>query len=156
MPLIDSLKNSSQETAKITVWTKFENTMMYIPPEERKPEPEPVRKAFTVKKGSKVDAGSFRVKDLKDGVMTVEFDMDYVGRAYGKDGYAVRSYALGGFALYFGLNAVLKLPFPKDFLAQTTMASFLIRTVRYLIVTFLVIGVYPLVFDKIRFKKAKA
>lgn len=95
MPLIDSLKNSSQETAKITVWTKFENTMMYIPPEERKPEPEPVRKAFTVKKGSKVDAGSFRVKDLKDGVMTVEFDMDYVGRAYGKDGYAVRSYEPG-------------------------------------------------------------
>lgn len=95
MPLIDSLKNSSQETAKITVWTKFENTMMYIPPEERKPEPEPVRKTFTVKKGSKVDDGHFRVKDLKDGVMTVEFDMDYIGRAYGRDGYAVRSYEPG-------------------------------------------------------------
>ena len=84
----------------------------------------------------------------------VAFEEKYVKFGMTRKPLKIALRLLGGFALYFGLNAVLKLPFPKDFLAQTTMASFLIRTVRYLIVTFLVIGVYPLVFDKIKFKKA--
>ena len=84
----------------------------------------------------------------------VAFEEKYVKFGMTRKPLKIALRLLGGFALYFGLNAALKLPFPKDFLAQTTMASFLIRTVRYLIVTFLVIGVYPLVFDKIKFKKA--
>lgn len=97
MPLIDSLKNSrrEQQTARLEVWTKFENTMMYIPPEERKPEPEPKRTVYTVKRGDKVKEGSFRVKNVADGEITVEFEMEHIGSAYGEDGYAVRNYEVG-------------------------------------------------------------
>ena len=59
----------------------------------------------------------------------------------------------GGFVLYFGLNSVLKMPFPKDLLASPTLPSFLIRTVRYAIVVFVLIALYPMIFDKIGAKK---
>lgn len=82
-------------TAKLEVWTMFRNTMVYIPPEERKPEPEPEHEVFTVKKGDKVERGGFKVKDLKEDTITVEFKWDYVGNAFGKDGYSVRYFDPG-------------------------------------------------------------
>ncbi len=63
-----------------------------------------------------------------------------------------------GIGLYLGLNALLKLPFPKEFLSSATTASFLVRTARYMVIVFLTVGVYPLLFDRIPFmcdKKAK-
>ncbi len=51
-----------------------------------------------------------------------------------------------GVALFFGLNTVLKMPFNKDFLASATMGSYLVRTARYALVIFLLMGVYPLCF----------
>lgn len=54
----------------------------------------------------------------------------------------------GGVALYLGLSALLKLPFPKELLASETTASFLIRTGRYALIAFLILGVYPLCFPK--------
>ena len=57
---------------------------------------------------------------------------------------------LGGGALYFALNTLLKMPFPKELLESATMPSFIIRTVRYAIIIFVLIGVYPLVFDRIK------
>ena len=95
MPLLDSLKNAGAQTAKIEVWTEFENTMMYIPPEERKPKPEPKHYTYTVKKGDKVDEGDFIVKDIKPDSLTVEFTFDFVGNAYGEDGYSARNYKPG-------------------------------------------------------------
>ena len=53
---------------------------------------------------------------------------------------------LGGFIGYFGLNFILKMPFNKEFLQADTTGSFLIRTLRYMIVTFVILGVYPIVF----------
>jgi undecaprenyl-diphosphatase len=53
---------------------------------------------------------------------------------------------LGGAALYFGLNSLLKLPFPKELLDAGTFAAHLIRSLRYAVVIFAVIGVYPLLF----------
>ena len=95
MPLLDSLKNSEKKTAKLEVWTKFENTMMYIPPEERKPEPEPKHTVYTVKKGDEIKDGGFTVKEVTDDSITVEFFFDFVGNAYGKDGYQIRNYEPG-------------------------------------------------------------
>jgi hypothetical protein len=66
--------------------------MMYIPPEERTPEPEPKHTVYTVKVGTEVKEGSFKVKAIKDDEITVEFFLDHIGRAYGKDDYAVRTY----------------------------------------------------------------
>ena len=53
---------------------------------------------------------------------------------------------LGGVAVFFGLNTLLKLPFSKEFLESGTLAAYLVRTLRYAVVIFVDMGVYPLVF----------
>ncbi len=53
---------------------------------------------------------------------------------------------LGGAALYFGLNTVLKMPIPKEILDAGDLTAMLIRTARYAVVIFAVIGVYPMLF----------
>ena len=60
---------------------------------------------------------------------------------------------VGGFAVYFGVNTVLKLPFSSEFLESAAMGAFLVRTVRYTIVAFVAIGVYPMIFAKIEKRK---
>jgi len=60
---------------------------------------------------------------------------------------------LGG-AIFFALNTALKLPFPESLLESGTAASFLIRTLRYAVVMFVEVGVYPLLF-RILDKKEK-
>ncbi|MDD3831624.1 MAG: phosphatase PAP2 family protein [Clostridia bacterium] len=52
---------------------------------------------------------------------------------------------LGG-AIYLGLNELIKLPAPAEFLESATAGQFAFRTVRYAIIIFLVIGVYPMLF----------
>jgi len=61
-----------------------------------------------------------------------------------------------GAGLFFALNTALKLPFSSEFLESGTTAALLVRTFRYAIVIFLLIGVYPMLFkffDKIGKKK---
>ena len=47
------------------------------------------------------------------------------------------------FVLYAGLNTVLKLPFSKEFLANGTLGANLIRTARYAVIIFILLGIYP-------------
>ena len=54
----------------------------------------------------------------------------------------------GGLAVFVGLNTLLKLPFPKELLAADTFLSHLIRALRYALVCFADIGLYPLLFRK--------
>ena len=58
---------------------------------------------------------------------------------------------VGGLIVYLVLNQLLKLPFPSDFLASSTLLSHTVRFVRYTVDIFVMFGVYPLVFD--RFQK---
>ena len=44
------------------------------------------------------------------------------------------------------LNTLLKLPFNKEFLKSETMPAFLVRTARYAVIIFVIIGVYPKLF----------
>lgn len=53
---------------------------------------------------------------------------------------------LGGGIIYLGLNKLLKMPFPKEFLDSGKLAAHIVRTVRYAVVVFTVIGVYPILF----------
>ena len=55
---------------------------------------------------------------------------------------------LGALLLYVVLNTLLKLPFDKQFLAGTTLSAFFIRTARYAIIMFLIMGVYPMIFPR--------
>ncbi len=52
----------------------------------------------------------------------------------------------GAFALYFVLNTLLKLPFSREFLSGGTIGAFLVRTARYSLIIFAIVGVYPKVF----------
>ena len=52
----------------------------------------------------------------------------------------------GAFAVYLVLNTLLKLPFSKAFLNSGDIAALLIRTVRYTVISFVLMGVYPMVF----------
>ena len=61
---------------------------------------------------------------------------------------------LGGIAVYFGLNTVLKMPFSSELLHSATPAQFAIRFARYAIILFVEVGVYPLLFGKIIREKA--
>ena len=51
-----------------------------------------------------------------------------------------------GLIIYLGLNTILKLPFPKEFLDSGTLLAGVVRSIRYLIVSFVTVGVYPLSF----------
>lgn len=53
---------------------------------------------------------------------------------------------IGGGLIYFGLETALKLPFPKELLNAGTLVSQLIRVLRYAVVIFTVVGVYPMLF----------
>lgn len=65
---------------------------------------------------------------------------------------------VGGVAVYFVLNTLLKLPFSSEFLASGSTAALLVRCVRYAVIAFIDFGVYPLAFrafDKIGKPKAQ-
>lgn len=51
-----------------------------------------------------------------------------------------------GVAIYLILNEVLKLPFSKDFLDSGTLLAGVVRSIRYMIVSFITVGVYPFSF----------
>ena len=55
-----------------------------------------------------------------------------------------------GLALFLALNAVLKLPFSKDFLDSGVYAALLVRCARYAVVSFVEFGVYPFLFRWIK------
>ena len=62
---------------------------------------------------------------------------------------------LGG-VIYLGLNSLLKMPFPKYMLEAENALGYTIRAVRYAIVMFVEVGVYPLAFrllDKAQMKR---
>ena len=53
---------------------------------------------------------------------------------------------LGGVALYFLLNKLLKLPFSKEFLDGGSLSALMVRSARYAVIAFLEFGVYPVGF----------
>lgn len=63
---------------------------------------------------------------------------------------------LGGGCLFLVLNSLLKLPFTEAFLNSGTTAAFFVRTVRYAVTVFAIIGLYPACFrffDKVALQK---
>ncbi|MBR2660863.1 MAG: phosphatase PAP2 family protein [Clostridia bacterium] len=54
--------------------------------------------------------------------------------------------AAGAFVIYFALNTLLKTPFSKEWLDSGELLANLVRTARYAVILFVIIGVYPRVF----------
>ena len=50
---------------------------------------------------------------------------------------------IGAFLIYYALNTLLKLPFSKEFLDSGTLGANLIRSLRYGMILFVILGVYP-------------
>ena len=79
-------------------------------------------------------------------IFAIHFEKKFVNFKDTRNIWAMILRVTGAFALYFVLNALLKLPFSKEFLASETMPAFMIRTGRYAVIIFAIIGVYPKVF----------
>lgn len=76
------------------------------------------------------------------------FEGKYVNFENTKVWYKCMLRLIGGFALFFGLNFLCKLPFSKEFLESGSFGAYVARSVRYLICTFVIIGAYPILFNK--------
>ena len=59
---------------------------------------------------------------------------------------------VGGVAIFFGLNTVLKLPFSSAFLSSGTAAAFAVRSLRYALIIFIDLGLYPMLFKLVEKK----
>ena len=63
----------------------------------------------------------------------------------------------GAMVIYFALNTLLKLPFSKEWLNTGELGANLVRTMRYAVILFVILGVYPRCFpamEKLFRKKA--
>jgi len=79
-------------------------------------------------------------------VLAVKFEQKYVNFENTRSALRTILRLVGGVALFFGLSALTKLPFSADFLNSGEMSALLYRTVRYTLVVFVAIGVYPMLF----------
>ncbi len=76
----------------------------------------------------------------------IPFERKYVNFQDTRNVPAMILRASGAFVIYFGLNTLLKMPFSKEFLDSAGFGAFMVRTARYTINMFVIMGVYPMVF----------
>ena len=79
-------------------------------------------------------------------IAAIHFEEKFVNFSDTRNIWAMILRVVGAFAIYYVLNTLLKLPFSKEFLSGGTMGAFLVRMVRYAVIIFVVIGIYPKVF----------
>ena len=61
---------------------------------------------------------------------------------------------VGGFAGFALLSWLFKLPFTEEFLKSGTAMAYLTRSVRYFLIVFILLGVYPMLFRVVEKRKA--
>lgn len=93
---------------------------------------------------------------LAGSTLGIIFEEKKVNFAGTKNVFAVILRALVGVLLYLGLNSLLKLPFSADFLNSGTLPAFAVRALRYTVVCFVLVGIYPLSFRFFEKKDAAA
>ena len=81
--------------------------------------------------------------------LAIPFEKKYIRFRETRNPAAVILRLAGGIAVYFGSSTLLKMPFSKAFLSGGSMAALFVRSARYAIILFLMIGVYPLLFGRI-------
>lgn len=74
------------------------------------------------------------------------YEEKYVKFSDTRNVYAMILRVLGALAVYLVLNKVLKMPFSSEFLDNGSLAAGLVRALRYGIILFVVLGVYPRIF----------
>ncbi len=80
------------------------------------------------------------------------FETGYVKFETTKNPIALIFRFAGGIVIYFALNFLLKLPFSKEFLESGVFLAYLTRVLRYAVILFVTVGIYPMLFKKAPFK----
>ena len=83
------------------------------------------------------------------------FERKYVNFKNTKNPIRIILRVIGGGAIYYGLDMLLKLPFSTEFLKGGSLAAHAVRTGRYAIIIFVVIALYPMLFKLFDKEKAK-
>ncbi|MDO5435116.1 MAG: phosphatase PAP2 family protein [Clostridia bacterium] len=83
---------------------------------------------------------------LLGSTMAIMFEEKYVHFEETRNVITVILRTVVGAGLFILLNTVLKLPFTKEFLNSGTPAAFAVRTVRYALIVFALVGLYPITF----------
>ena len=78
--------------------------------------------------------------------VSIEFEKRFVNFENTRNPLFCITRIIGGFAIYFAVNTLLKLPFSKEFLDSGVFLAGLVRSIRYFLVSFAAIGLYPYVF----------
>ena len=78
--------------------------------------------------------------------LAIPFERKYVKYEDTRNVFAMILRSLGAFAIYIGFNTLLKMPFDKQFLVNASLAALTVRTIRYTIIIFVILGIYPKVF----------
>ncbi|WP_408069643.1 phosphatase PAP2 family protein [Butyrivibrio sp. JL13D10] len=78
--------------------------------------------------------------------LAIEFEKRFVNFEETRIPVEIIMRIVGGAAFYLILNLLLKLPFSQEFLKSNTMGAFMVRFVRYTIIVFVMLGVYPMLF----------
>ncbi len=79
-------------------------------------------------------------------IAAIHYEEKFVNFSDTRNIWAMILRVAGAFTIYYVLNTLLKLPFSREFLASGTLKAFLVRTARYAIIIFAIIGIYPKVF----------
>ena len=79
-------------------------------------------------------------------IIAIPFERKYVNFQDTRKIPAMILRAIGAFAIYFGLNTLLKMPFSEAFLDSGSLSALLVRTARYIVIMFVIMGIYPKVF----------
>ena len=89
-------------------------------------------------------------------ILAIHFEEKFVRFEDTRNVWAMILRVGGAFVIYFALNTLLKMPFDSAFLASGEMGALLIRTARYAVIVFVIVGLYPKMFplfEKIGKKK---
>ena len=79
-------------------------------------------------------------------IAAIHFEEKFVNFSDTRNVWAMILRVVGAFAIYFVMNKLLKMPFSTEFLTGGTLGALLVRTARYAIIIFVMIGVYPKAF----------
>ena len=82
----------------------------------------------------------------------VPFEKKHVDFKDTRNVWAMILRVIGAFAIYYLLNTVLKMPFKKEWLDSGELLPNLVRSARYAVILFVIVGIYPMafpVFEKI-------
>ena len=91
-------------------------------------------------------------------IFAIHFEAKFVNFKDTRNIWAMILRVAGAFAIYAVLNKVLKMPFSTEWLDSGMLGPNLVRTVRYAVILFVIVAVYPMVFpafEKVGKKKEK-